>query len=95
MPITYKPVQYVPVTATPVQTIPQSVGSTGKPPKWEDGRVWHSIKEASPILIQYCGDGYKCDNLAQRIRRGHFQEGYHFRRIGRAIEVNIYRIING
>lgn len=94
----YQPNKTAVIEKTVVVQKAEKPARSHRPTAWEDGKFWHSLKEGSAILEERNNNSYSYHNLARRIREGEFEEGYHFRKIGkdkRAIEVNIWRIIEG
>lgn len=85
----YKPGR-VPVIKPPLQVLQSP---TGKPEKWEDGRLLHDLKEASEILTHQLGKGYSYCELSRMLDRD-LQEGVHFWRKGRFVKINIHRVID-
>ncbi|MGA7936409.1 MAG: hypothetical protein WCA35_22835 [Kovacikia sp.] len=62
--------------------------------QWDDGRWWHSAREAAAILQECCGkEGFSYESLLAALTNGEYIEGFHWFRRGTAFKVNLRRII--
>ena len=59
---------------------------------WTDGKLLHSLKQASEILNEVLGGGYSEKSIQRRIK-GEWVEGVQFVRDGRSIKVKIRAVI--